>query len=112
MALRCIAFCVPVFLFQAASGGAQPTSPVPEVRLLRIHSRIYHNERLLRVLLPPGYHSTSQLRERYAVLYLNDGQDLLDPHTSTFHNGSWLLRQRMLELICRHAGTSMRDDHP
>ncbi|HEY3675903.1 MAG TPA: alpha/beta hydrolase-fold protein [Candidatus Tumulicola sp.] len=66
-----------------------------EIRLESIHSKQFENDRTLRILLPPAYDSPDRAKERYPVLYLNDGQDLYDSATSTFHSGAWLLRDRM-----------------
>lgn len=52
---------------------------------LRIHefsSRIFHNTRFLRVWLPPGYDDLANQARRYAVLYLNDGQNLFEASTA------------------------------
>jgi enterochelin esterase-like enzyme len=82
--------------------GAQPTD-FTSLQLVYFHSTIFDNTRMLRVLLPPGYDSTDQRLRRYPVLYLNDGQDLFDPRTSTFHNGSWSLLDRMERLYADRA---------
>lgn len=65
------------------------------LKLVYFHSVIFGNNRLLRILLPPGYYQIANASVRYPVLYLNDGQDLFDPAKSTFHNGSWMLANRM-----------------
>ncbi|HVR45028.1 MAG TPA: alpha/beta hydrolase-fold protein [Candidatus Binatia bacterium] len=71
---------------------------------LRLHSRVFRNDRTLRVLLPPGYGAAGNALERYPVLYLNDGQDLFDPHLSTFRRGgSYLLKEKMQALYARGA---------
>ena len=80
---------------QDALAALESSSTQLELRTLPIHSRIFNNDRLLRVLLPPGYEAPAQAATRYPVLYLNDGQDLFDPRDSTFHNGSWLLRESL-----------------
>jgi enterochelin esterase-like enzyme len=36
-------------------------------------SKVFHNTRSLRVLLPPGYHDKKNAGRRYPVFYLNDG---------------------------------------
>lgn len=61
---------------------AEPTSIVGTVR----HHRAFHGrglaDRDLIVWLPPGY-GASPL-ESYPVLYMQDGQNIIDPATSTF----------------------------
>lgn len=73
------------------------------LRIVYFHSHIFGNNRLLRLLLPPGYDLPANVGVRYPVLYLNDGQDLFAPATSTFHNGSWLLADRMDALYANGA---------
>ena len=58
---------------------------------LRLHefpSKVFHNTRLLRVWLPPGYDAPENQLRRYPVLYLNDGQNLFDPATA-FNGIAW-----------------------
>lgn len=51
---------------------------------VRFHHRVYspqlRNERTIAVYLPPGYDADP--RERYPVLYLNDGNNVFDARTS------------------------------
>ena len=53
-----------------------------ELRLHEFQSRIFHNTRMLRVWLPPGYSHTENEGRHYPVFYLNDGQNLFDPATA------------------------------
>jgi predicted alpha/beta superfamily hydrolase len=81
---------------QDALAALEPSASTQlKLQILPLHSRIFNNDRVLRILLPPGYDDATQAATRYPVLYLNDGQDLFDARDSTFHNGSWLLRERM-----------------
>src|SRR5437868_3975307 len=65
-------------------------------------SRVLANERDIYVYLPPGYRRG--LRQRYPVLYLNDGQNIFYPDTA-FNNVPWrvgetaqrLIRQKLIE---------------
>jgi predicted alpha/beta superfamily hydrolase len=59
-------------------------------------SRIFHNTRKLRILLPVGYHSHNL---RYPVLYLNDGQNLFDVCTSIYQPQEWRVDETMSQLI-------------
>ncbi len=40
---------------------------------LKLTSKVFHNTRTLRVLVPPGYSDRQNVERRYPVLYLNDG---------------------------------------
>ncbi len=40
---------------------------------LEFTSKVFHNTRTLRVLVPPGYSDRQNVQKRYPVLYLNDG---------------------------------------
>jgi hypothetical protein len=62
-------------------------------------SRVFHNTRMLRVWLPPGYNSSDQQSERYPVMYLNDGQDLFDACTSIFNQQEWRVDETATALI-------------
>lgn len=53
-----------------------------DLRLHKIASRIFRNERFLRVWLPPGYDEAQNKARHYPVLYLNDGQNLFESSTS------------------------------
>jgi predicted alpha/beta superfamily hydrolase len=56
------------------------------------------------VWLPPGYETN--LNKKYPVLYMHDGQNIIDPQTSTFHvdwqideTADSLIRQELIEPI-------------
>jgi enterochelin esterase-like enzyme len=56
-----------ILLHSLASIGSGRVDYVP------LHSRIFHNTRLLRVWLPPGYDDDSAATRRYPVVYFGDG---------------------------------------
>jgi enterochelin esterase-like enzyme len=62
-------------------------------------SSIFHNTRMLRVWLPPGYRNPDQHSKRYPVMYLNDGQDLFDACTSIFNAQEWRVDETATALI-------------
>jgi predicted alpha/beta superfamily hydrolase len=64
-------------------------SVVGDLQLVPFSSKVFHNTRMLRVWLPPGYDSPDHRGKRYPVLYLNDCQDLFDACTSTFNAEEW-----------------------
>jgi predicted alpha/beta superfamily hydrolase len=72
----------------------------PVVGALHLHefpSRVFHNQRLLRVWLPPRYDLPENAGRRYPVFYLNDGQNLFDPATS--FAGEWQVDETADRLI-------------
>jgi len=69
-----------------------------DLRLHEFHSRVFHNTRLLRVWLPPGYDEPQNAARRYPVLYLNDGQNLFESATS-FTGVEWQVDEAADQLI-------------
>lgn len=68
---------------QSANDATNPASHVAgKLQLHKFKSRVFGNERMLRVWLPPGYDEKENAGRRYPILYLNDGQNLFDPSTS------------------------------
>jgi enterochelin esterase-like enzyme len=62
--------------------------PHPRVHLHRqFHSRFLPTDRDVSVYLPPGYEE--QPGRHFAVLYLQDGQNLFDPRTSFIPGRTW-----------------------
>lgn len=53
-----------------------------ELRIHEFRSRVFRNNRYVRVWLPPGYDDPNQQGRRYPVLYLNDGQNLFESSTA------------------------------
>jgi predicted alpha/beta superfamily hydrolase len=53
-----------------------------DLRLHEFHSRTFHNNRFLRVWLPPGYDDPENAGQSYPVLYLNDAQNLFEASLS------------------------------
>ncbi|MGA2413185.1 MAG: alpha/beta hydrolase-fold protein [Candidatus Sulfotelmatobacter sp.] len=53
-----------------------------DLRLHKLASHVFRNERFLRVWLPPGYDEAQNAARHYPVLYLNDGQNLFESSTS------------------------------
>ena len=80
------------------AGRAEGAVSPAELRILDFPSRVFRNERKLRVWLPPDYHSLQNQQHNYPVLYLNDGQNLFDPATS-FTGTDWRAGQTAEILI-------------
>jgi predicted alpha/beta superfamily hydrolase len=74
-------------------------SVVGDLELRSFTSRVFHNTRMLRVWLPPGYSSPDRRNKRYAVMYLNDGQNLFDACTSIFNPREWRVDETATTLI-------------
>jgi len=58
------------------------SSVTGDLRLHEFSSRVFHNTRMLRVWLPPGYDDVENEGRKYPVFYLNDGQNLFDRATA------------------------------
>ena len=69
-----------------------------DLRIHPFHSRIYGNDRFLRVWLPAGYDDAQNAARHYPVLYLNDGQNLFEPATS-FNGVEWQVDETADRLI-------------
>lgn len=76
----------------------------PTINNLRLHqftSKIFGNSRTIRVLLPQGYEAPKNRKNRYPVLYLNDGQNLFDVSISVFNPMEWQVDESVRDLIKR-----------
>jgi predicted alpha/beta superfamily hydrolase len=66
----------------AASDVIHVQAATGDLRLHEFHSRTFHNNRFLRVWLPPGYDDPENAGHLYPVLYLNDAQNLFEASLS------------------------------
>ncbi len=66
----------------ATARSIRATGATGDLRLHEFRSRIFRNQRFLRVWLPPGYDDPSNAERRYPVFYLNDGQNLFEASAS------------------------------
>ena len=57
------------------------------LEIVPLESKIFHNKRMLRVLVPANYFSPHNVHRSYPVLYMQDGQNLFDEPTSA--HGEW-----------------------
>lgn len=62
----------------------------------KFHSPELNNQRDIFVHLPPSYFDQTQPHKRYPVLYVQDGQNLFDHHSS--YAGEWNLDAHLLDL--------------
>ncbi len=67
------------------------------LEILPFESKIFHNKRMLRVLVPANYFSPHNAHRSYPVLYLQDGQNLFDDVTS--HHGEWHVDETVEHLV-------------
>lgn len=67
---------------------------VGDLRVHRaVHSPQLNNQRDVFVWLPPSYHTSNQ---RYPVIYMHDGQNIFDAHTS--YAGEWYVDETLTSI--------------
>jgi predicted alpha/beta superfamily hydrolase len=84
--------------FSTNLGAQEAISPAGALRLHEFSSRIFHNKRILRVWVPPGYDLPENSGRRYPVFYLNDGQNLFESATS-FTGVEWEVDETASRMI-------------
>ena len=67
------------------------------LEIVPFQSKIFHNTRMLRVLVPANYFSPHNAHRSYPVLYLQDGQNLFDEATSS--KGEWHVDETVEHLV-------------
>jgi predicted alpha/beta superfamily hydrolase len=67
------------------------------LEIVPFESKIFHNQRMLRVLVPANYFSPHNAHRSYPVLYLQDGQNLFDETTSP--KGEWHVDETVEHLV-------------
>lgn len=67
------------------------------LEIVPFESKIFHNTRMLRVLVPANYFSPYNAHRTYPVLYMQDGQELFDAATSP--NGEWQMDDTIEHLV-------------
>ena len=67
------------------------------LEIVPFESKIFHNKRMLRVLVPANYLSPHNAHRSYPVLYMQDGQSLFD--TSTSSEGEWHMDETVEHLV-------------
>ncbi len=67
------------------------------VDIIPFESKIFHDTRMLRVLVPANYFSPHNAHRSYPVLYLQDGQNLFDEATS--NSGEWHVDETVEHLV-------------
>src|SRR5947208_10204123 len=69
------------------------------IELIGLTSRVFHNERYLRVWLPPGYSDNANAAKQYPALYMMDGQTVFDGCAETTDGSTWKIDQTLSQLI-------------
>ncbi len=86
-----------VLLDACSTTATQPASAPSAARV--VHYDAFHSDyvtpRRVTVWLPPGYDGDT---DRYAVLYMHDGQNLIDPETSMGHQ-AWEVDRHVAQLM-------------
>ena len=67
------------------------------LEIVPFESKIFHNTRMLRVLVPANYFSPHNAHRSYPVLYMQDGQHLFDEATSP--QGEWHVDEAVEHLV-------------
>jgi predicted alpha/beta superfamily hydrolase len=69
---------------------------VGNLKLHNLDSKVLKQPRTIRVWLPPGYEAN--VKDRFGVLYMHDGQNCFDRRTSAFGN-EWEIDETLTKLI-------------
>jgi predicted alpha/beta superfamily hydrolase len=67
------------------------------LEIVPFDSKIYHQTRTLRILVPANYFSPHNTHRSYPVLYMQDGQNLFDQATS--YAGEWHMDETVEHLV-------------
>jgi predicted alpha/beta superfamily hydrolase len=93
-----IVAAIVALIFSGTVLAQQPHTLTGDIRFHKnFHSKILNNYRDVVVYLPPGYESNRN--QRYAVLYLHDGQNLFDGATSFIPGKEWRVDETAQSLI-------------
>lgn len=90
------------FFTVAVAGQARPckSTITGTLNIVESTSRVFHNERYLRVWLPPGYADPANAGRDYPALYMMDGQILFDGCTATGDGVTeWRVDETLTQLI-------------
>ena len=82
----------------SANNASRNCTATGDLEIRDFKSTIFHNTRKLRILLPQGYRDAKNAQTKYAVLYLNDGQNLFDVCTAMFGPREWRVDETVARL--------------
>ena len=92
-----------ILISPMAVGGQAPlckSSVTGTLEIIELTSRVFHNERYLRVWLPPGYSDSANAGKQYPALFMMDGQILFDGCTATRDGVTeWRIDETLTRLI-------------
>ncbi len=102
--------CATSLVGQSKSSQTKPTPGVTTItsfdqdhtvvgwlEIVPFESKVFHNKRMLRVLVPANYFSPHNAHRSYPVLYLQDGEHLFDEATSP--QGEWHVDETVEHLV-------------
>jgi enterochelin esterase-like enzyme len=75
------------------------SAPEGRIQTFTFNSRVFGNQRNIRVWLPPGYDAAAAQGTRYRVLYLNDGQFVFHATAVKGMRGDWKADETAAKLI-------------
>jgi predicted alpha/beta superfamily hydrolase len=110
-AIRRVAMILCVLAAPIVSTGATAQSVSPpcqktvtgQVDLVPSMSRVFHNQRYLRVWLPPGYSAPGNSEKRYPALYMMDGETLFGDCPYGARNPDWGIDETLTALVAKGA---------
>jgi predicted alpha/beta superfamily hydrolase len=84
-----------------AKSAASPcrSAATGDLRFHMLKSKLLHNSRTLRILLPPAYDAPESKSTQYPVLYMLDGEDLFDVCENTRRHQDWKFDKTVYRLI-------------
>ncbi len=99
-----VALSVTIARSAIAQTSSQPcqSTVTGDLEIVPIASKIYGNERNLRIWLPPGYGDPTNSQTTYSVLYIFDGTWLFDRCTAPGTQGEWKIDEILTDLIAHH----------
>lgn len=102
--LACLALGTALSLTCAFPAHADEATPcrstaTGDLRLHRLKSAVFGNERTIRVLLPDGYDAPVNTNRRYPVLYMLDGQNVFDACLSDVSRKEWGVDETVRQLV-------------
>lgn len=97
MSLRNYLLILVILVLGFSTAYSQRRSVVADLRFHKFESKVFDNTRTLRVLVPPGYNKDR--KQKYPVLYLNDGQNLFQVKTAQTKNSEWGVDETYIDLL-------------
>lgn len=103
--LLCLALCWSLSLSGTSHAQSAPqpgqcqSTASGDLRIHRLKSAVFGNERSIRVLLPAGYDAPANKQRRYPVLYMLDGQNLFDACLSDVSRHEWSVDETVRQLV-------------